>query len=107
MAGSGPVTEQASRIYRPDRSDLSDFVASVISQALRLDTWRGVAEGEIPSKGATMKVNPFHTDSPEYPPEHREVHHDNDACPDGKRIKPWHRELGTGGHPLCKECKKL
>jgi len=54
-----------------------------------------------------MKVEPFHTDSPEYPPEHREIHHDNDTCPDGKRIKPWHRESGKGGKPLCKECAKL
>jgi hypothetical protein len=50
------------------------------------------------------KVYPYHTDSAEYP---REVHHDNDACPDGKRIKSEHRKTGTGGHPLCKECKNL
>jgi hypothetical protein len=26
----------------------------------------------------------YHTDSPEYPPEHREVDYDNEECPDGK-----------------------
>ena len=31
-----------------------------------------------------MEVVPFHTNSPEYPPEHREVYHDQDTCPDGK-----------------------
>ena len=52
------------------------------------------------------KVNPFHTNSPEYPPEHREVYHDTDTCPDGKRIKPEHREDGTGGKKHCLECEK-
>lgn len=37
------------------------------------------------------KVSPYHTNSPEYPPQHREVHHDHDDCPDGRRIKPQHR----------------
>jgi hypothetical protein len=53
------------------------------------------------------KVNPFHTDSPEYPPEHRNVYHDNSACPDGKRIKPQHRLSGTAGRPRCMECAEL
>lgn len=26
------------------------------------------------------KVNPFHTDSPEYPPSHRDVYHDQSEC---------------------------
>ena len=45
----------------------------------------------------------YHTNSTEYPPEHRNVHHNNN-CPDGKRILPQHRESGTGGKPLCKAC---
>ncbi len=53
------------------------------------------------------KVSPFHTDSPEYPPEHRNVYHNDSDCPDGKRIKPWHRKPGEGNRPLCKECAKL
>jgi hypothetical protein len=53
------------------------------------------------------KVSPYHTDSHEYPPSHRNVYHNNDACPDGKRIKPWHRKAGMGSRPLCKECAKL
>lgn len=53
------------------------------------------------------KVAAYHTDSPEYPPEHRNVYHDYDNCPDGKRIKPWHRKAGTANRPRCDECKKL
>jgi hypothetical protein len=34
-----------------------------------------------------MRVDPFHTDSPEYLPKHREVYHDKDTCPDGKGIR--------------------
>jgi hypothetical protein len=49
----------------------------------------------------------YHTNSPEYPPEHREVYHDHNNCPDGKRIQPKHREQGTGGKKRCKECIKI
>ena len=28
---------------------------------------------------------------------HREVYHDNDACYEGKKIFPEHRQGGTGG----------
>ena len=51
-----------------------------------------------------MSTVPYHTNSPEYPPKHREVYHDKDTCPDGKRIKPEHKESGTGGKQHCKEC---
>jgi hypothetical protein len=53
------------------------------------------------------KVRPFHTNSPEEPPEHRNVYHDHDDCPDGKRILHRHRVDGTAGRPRCKECIKL
>ena len=53
------------------------------------------------------KVAKYHTDSPEYPPEHREVYHDHDDCKDGKRIKPEHRKSGDGSKPRCKECTRL
>jgi hypothetical protein len=53
------------------------------------------------------KVSPYHTNSPEYPPSHRNVYHNDDACPAGKTIKPWHREDGTAGRPLCEDCQKL
>jgi len=46
----------------------------------------------------------YHTNSKEYPPKNREVHHNNEQCPEGKKIKPEHRESGTGGKPLCREC---
>jgi hypothetical protein len=53
------------------------------------------------------KVSPFHTDSEEYPMAHREVYHDNDACYEGKKIFPEHRQGGTGGKPLCEICAGL
>lgn len=54
-----------------------------------------------------MKVAPYHTNSPEYAPKHREVYHDHDNCHDGKAIQPRHRESGTGGKPRCKVCIQL
>jgi len=49
----------------------------------------------------------YHTDSPEYPPKHREVYHDKTDCPDGKRIKAEHRKNGDGGKKHCLECDKV
>lgn len=53
-----------------------------------------------------IKIEPFHTNSHEYQPTHREVYHDIDTCPDGKRIKHEHRTPGTGGRKRCLECEK-
>lgn len=50
------------------------------------------------------RVSPYHTNSPEYPPEHRNVYHDDDQCPNGKQIKPEHRISGTGNRDRCKHC---
>src|SRR5207245_8208142 len=52
------------------------------------------------------KIAPYHTNSIEEPPRHREVYHDHNDCPDGKRIMSKHLEQGTGGKPRCKECIK-
>lgn len=52
-------------------------------------------------------VPAYHTNSPEYPPKHREVYHDKDTCPDGRRIKREHRETGTGNKKHCLECPKV
>ncbi len=53
------------------------------------------------------KVSAYHTNSTEYAPEHRNVHHDHDDCKDGKRILSQHRLKGTGDKPRCKECTRL
>ena len=53
-----------------------------------------------------MKVAPYYTTVPEYGGE-RNVYHNDSACPDGKRIKPEHKKVGTAGRPLCKVCAKL
>jgi hypothetical protein len=53
------------------------------------------------------KVAPYHTNSPEYPPRERNVYHNHDDCPDGKRIKPWHKQQGDAGRPRCDVCIRL
>ncbi|TWB89451.1 hypothetical protein FBZ93_116170 [Bradyrhizobium macuxiense] len=53
------------------------------------------------------KIAPYHTDSPEYPPSHRNVYHDRDNCPAGKTIKQAHRKAGKAERPRCNDCKKL
>jgi hypothetical protein len=53
------------------------------------------------------KVTAYHTNSPEYPPAHRNVYHDYDNCPTGKQIKQQHKEYGAAGRPRCDDCKKL
>ena len=54
-----------------------------------------------------MKVPPFHTISPEYGQEHRNVYHDDSECGYGKEIKPEHRVAGTGGRLRCDRCNDL
>jgi hypothetical protein len=51
--------------------------------------------------------SPFHTDSREYPPTHRNVYHDNSLCDHGKAIKQEHRVPGTGGRSQCDRCSTL
>ena len=53
------------------------------------------------------KTLPYHTNSAEYPPQHRAVYHDHSDCPDGKRIEPKHRLAGTGNKTRCDRCKQL
>jgi hypothetical protein len=54
-----------------------------------------------------VKRTSFHTESPEYPPKNRAVHHNDDECYEGKRILGRHRRAGNGGKPLCKVCAGL
>lgn len=35
-----------------------------------------------------------------------DVYHDNDSCPEGKKIKKSNREPGTGGLRRCVICKR-
>lgn len=51
------------------------------------------------------RIDAYHTTSPEYPPSHRDVYHNDSNCPNGKQIKPEHRVSGTGNRPLCKHCE--
>jgi hypothetical protein len=36
-----------------------------------------------------------------------EVHHDNKSCATSRRIKSRDLRTGTGGRPLCPNCKRL
>jgi hypothetical protein len=54
-----------------------------------------------------MRVAPYHTSSTEYPPTHRNVHHDHDDCRYGKEILAKDRVAGEGGKPLCSACTSL
>jgi len=55
------------------------------------------------------KVSPYYTVTPENDPatHHRNVYHDHDDCPDGRRIKQEHRKPGTASRPRCDECIRL
>jgi hypothetical protein len=54
------------------------------------------------------KVYPYHTITPEQgEPGHRNVYHDHDDCPDGKRIEPQNRRSGTDNRPRCDACIAL
>lgn len=53
------------------------------------------------------KVDPYHTNSIEEPPEHRQVYHDHDDCYEGRKIEPRHKESGTGSKQRCKVCITL
>jgi hypothetical protein len=69
-------------------------------------------ETKASSASAAAKVHPYHTtivawEDQRYSNEQRSVYHDHVDCPDGKAIKPWHRNHGTGGLPRCKVCIKL
>lgn len=58
-------------------------------------------------RSLSMKVSPFHTTNPEYPPTHRSVYHDHDDCKYGREIKRDDRVAGDGGRQRCKECIRL
>jgi hypothetical protein len=53
------------------------------------------------------KVTAYHTDTTEYGPKNREVHHDHDDCYEGRKIEKKNKVSGTGGKPLCMVCKGL
>lgn len=49
-----------------------------------------------------MLVNPFHSKRPG-----TTVHHNNNRCTEGNNIETYNRAPGTGGLPLCKNCRDL
>jgi formylmethanofuran dehydrogenase subunit E len=52
-------------------------------------------------------VPPFHTSDPRYSAQRRAVYHECEECHEGRAIKPEHRESGTGGKHLCRECTNI
>ena len=51
-----------------------------------------------------MKVDSYHTTTPEDDPPHRNVYHNQSERSDGKRIKRENKVPGTVGRPRCDEC---
>lgn len=46
------------------------------------------------------KVAAFHSKRPD-----TDRHHNDDKCTEGNNIETHNRVSGTGGHPLCKNCR--
>lgn len=55
---------------------------------------------------ATVSIT-YHTDSDEYPPEHRSVYHERKDCPVGKLFPRSLMSGGTGGKERCKNCVNM
>lgn len=53
------------------------------------------------------KVAAYHTITPEKPYGERDVYHDHDDCPTGRRIEQQNRRTGTANRPRCEDCIKL
>ena len=54
------------------------------------------------------RVPAFHTNSPEYPPTHRNVYHDRSECRYGQEIKRDGNDVaGDAGRPRCDDCKSF
>ena len=78
-----------------------------------VDSWLGQGYSSNSNRALRRKIkndlrSPLsHIILNEYAAHHREVYHNHDNCPAGKQIKPYHKESGTAGRPLCKDCAKL
>jgi hypothetical protein len=53
------------------------------------------------------RVPQYHTNNEEYPPTHRNVHHDQSECKYGEKILTIDLVRGDGNRPLCEECTAL
>jgi hypothetical protein len=51
------------------------------------------------------RVGAYHTKNLEEGAGHRNVFHNDDDCPAGKRIKPENKEYGQDGRELCEDCE--
>jgi hypothetical protein len=92
------------------QSELTDAERAAVDECIRaVDSavHRTVDNGSPNRSVQTAQVSPYHTNSMEYPPPRREVYHDRNDCPDGKRIKREHRENGTGNKKRCDACSRL
>lgn len=50
-----------------------------------------------------MRVGPYHSTHDSDP----DVHHVHSDCPNGQQIPARNRAAGTGGHPLCGNCRRM
>src|SRR5271166_5324183 len=86
VIGESRVEEQLDRaLTRAEKS----IEKEIDTDAKALE--RALEEARLPDE------TPFHTDSREYPPTHRNVYHDNSLCEYGREIKREHRISGSGG----------
>lgn len=57
---------------------------------------------------STAKVDAYHTVTQEQDePKHRNVYHNHDDCPDGKRILPENKRSDKDNRPRCDACVEL
>jgi hypothetical protein len=58
---------------------------------------------QLPEEAVVPYTTPYYSISPEDP----EVYHDKSNCPDGERIKPENKRLGTDDRQKCKQCPNV
>ena len=91
------------------QSELTDADRTVVDECIRAvdSVVHGAVDSGSSNRSVTARASRYHTNSMEYPLNRREVYHDRDDCPDGKRIKREHRENGTGNKKRCDACIRL
>lgn len=74
-------------------------IPNLLSREKRRKPTHGRRGGEH-LRYSLMKTSPWHSIK-------QTVHHDNTDCNTGNNIEVENRRSGTGGKPLCAECRRL
>jgi hypothetical protein len=75
-------------------------LAAVTGKGYNRDKTQIVVEQNLKELKKIGKVAPWHSVK-------SDVHHNHTECNTGNNIESENRRSGTGGKPLCKECKDL